>query len=74
MTFRFNTTCGVILCNARLVNMPNAVFTKMAVDTGATFTMIPKEHALAVGLPVQNPKKTIEIATANGKITVPFVT
>ena len=74
MTFRFNTTKGVILCTARLINTPNAIFTNMAVDTGASITMIPKEHTRAINLPLEKPVRTIAIATANGEIKVPIIT
>ena len=73
-TFKFNASAGVILCPARIASADQSTFVKMAVDTGASITMIPQEHALAVGLNPDQSKRTKEIATANGKILVPVIT
>lgn len=46
---------------------------KMALDTGATFTMIPPEIAMDIGYDPTISKKRIEISTASGLIIVPII-
>ncbi|MCX6340097.1 MAG: retropepsin-like aspartic protease [Candidatus Aureabacteria bacterium] len=47
---------------------------KMALDTGATYTMIPIEIARDIGYDPTLTKRRIEISTANGLIFVPLIT
>ena len=46
---------------------------KMALDTGATFTMIPPEIATDIGYDPVLSKKRIEISTASGSIITPML-
>ena len=46
---------------------------KMALDTGATFTMIPPEIARDIGHDPTLSKKRIEISTASGSVLVPIL-
>ncbi len=46
---------------------------KMAVDTGATFTMIPCEIARDIGYDPVLSKKRVEISTASGMIFTPVI-
>ena len=47
---------------------------KMALDTGATYTMIPLEIAQDIGYDPASIKKRSEISTASGLILVPLIT
>lgn len=47
---------------------------KMALDTGATYTMIPWETAEVLGLEPELSKERIEIITASGVEKAPLVT
>ena len=44
---------------------------KMALDTGASYTIIPLETAIAIGYNPALSKKHIEITTASGVVIVP---
>lgn len=46
---------------------------KMALDTGATFTMMPPEIARDIGHDPTLSKRRIEIATASGSVLVPIL-
>lgn len=46
---------------------------KMALDTGATYTMIPIEIACDIGYDPATTRKRIEISTANGLILAPLI-
>ena len=72
--FRLDPVSGILLCKARISNKPQFMFIKLAVDTGASITMIPSENALAIGIDPSISKRHIEIATANGTILTPIVT
>ncbi len=65
---------GIILCKAKLVNHTIGTVCKLAVDTGASFTMISLETALSIGIDPSRSSRHIEITTANGIILVPLVT
>jgi clan AA aspartic protease (TIGR02281 family) len=47
---------------------------KMALDTGATFTMIPPEIARDIGHDPILSKRRIEISTASGSVLAPLLT
>jgi clan AA aspartic protease (TIGR02281 family) len=71
--FRFDATRGIILCKAELANKKESIFIKLVVDTGASFTMISIENALAIGINPSSARRHIEITTANGVIFAPIV-
>ncbi len=71
--FRFDTAAGVIMCKAELVHGRRSLFIKLAVDTGASFTMISIESALAIGLNPSRAKRHIEITTAGGVVITPII-
>ena len=71
--FKLDTTYGIILCKAKLANKKQSIFIKLAVDTGASFTMISIETALAIGIDPSKSVRHIEITTANGIILAPIV-
>jgi len=71
--FRLDTTEGIILCKARLANKTQSIFIKLAVDTGASLTMISIESALAIGIDPSKSMRQIEITTASGIVFVPVI-
>ncbi len=66
---------GIISVYAQIIGPKAKRTTKMALDTGATFTMIPPEKIIITGhkIPV-SPEETIKIFTASGIEYVPLVT
>lgn len=72
--FRFNPNAGIILCKTKLQNKKQNIFLKLAVDTGASITMISIESALAIGIDPFKATRHIEITTTNGVILTPIIT
>lgn len=67
--FKLDTTSGIILCKAKLTNNnKKSIMSKLAVDTGATFTMVSVETALAIDIDPSKSTYHIEINTVNGTI------
>ena len=73
-SFSLDTTHGIILCRARLNCGKRSILIKLAVDTGASFTMVSLEAALAIGLDPSKAGRHIEISTANGIVFAPVIT
>lgn len=71
--FELDTTHGIILCKAKLINRRRSIFLKLAIDTGASFTMISVEATLAIGIDPSKSVHHIEITTANGIVFVPII-
>ncbi len=71
--FKFDITEGVILCKAKITNKRQSLFLKLAVDTGASFTMISIENALAIGNDPSKSIRHIEVTTANGIVFAPII-
>lgn len=71
--FKFAQTQTIILCKARLLHKKQSILVKLAVDTGATFTMISVENALAIGLDPSTATRHIEVTTANGVVFAPLI-
>lgn len=71
--FKLNSTQGIILCKAKLTNRRQSIFIKLAVDTGASFSMISIESALAIKIDPSKSTRRIEITTANGIILAPII-
>ena len=72
--FKFDANPGILLCRVRIANKTRSMFLKLAVDTGASLTMIPFESALAIGIDPSKSKRHIDITTANGVILTPIIT
>ena len=73
--FRFNTKAPVIILMVLLEGKGNSKQKiRMALDTGATYTMIPWETAEILGLEPELSKERIEIITASGVEKTPLVT
>ena len=65
--FRFNTKDPVIILTILLEGKGNSrQKIRMALDTGATYTMIPWKTAEILGLETELSKERIEIITASG--------
>ena len=72
--FAFNPAHPLILCHATLAGGEIDLSLRMAVDTGATRTMIPVEAAAVIGCDVEHAHRNMEIATASGIERLPIVT
>ncbi|MFA4888974.1 MAG: retropepsin-like aspartic protease [Candidatus Omnitrophota bacterium] len=64
---------GIILSKAKLTHNKLATVCKLAVDTGASFTMISIETALSIAIDPSRAQRHIEITTANGVIFAPLI-
>ena len=71
--FPLDTSNGIILCKSKITNGALGTVCKLAVDTGATITMIAIETALSVGIDPSRARRHTEITTANGVILVPVI-
>ena len=49
-SFDINTNLGIILCHGEITANKRSILLKMALDTGATYTIIPYEAAQLAGL------------------------
>ena len=73
--FRFNTQSPVIILTILLEGKGNSKQKiRVALDTGATYTMIPWKTAEVLGLEPELSKEKIEIITASGVEKAPLVT
>lgn len=73
--FRFNTKAPIIIITVLLEGKDKGKQKiRMALDTGATYTMIPWKIAENLGLEPELSKERIEIITASGVEKVPLVT
>lgn len=63
--FRFNPKQNIIICHGEVIGPKLGLSIKMALDTGATYTIIPIEVAVAIGCnPIQS-RRRIEITTGS---------
>lgn len=72
--FKFDRKQSIIICHAEIVGSGVELSLKMAVDTGATYTMIPIEAAVAIGCDYLRPHHKIEITTGSSIEYVPLIT
>lgn len=72
--FKFGAKQSIILCHAEIADSKTGISLKMALDTGATYTMIPIEAAIAIGRNPLRSRRRIEITTGSGIEYVPMVT
>ncbi len=73
-SFYFPKNKGLILCSAKISGHHRSAFLPLALDTGATNTIISLKTAQALGL-LKNQKKqvTMVIATSGGNKTCPVI-
>lgn len=64
---------GLLIVYARISGTKGSRLIRLAVDTGATATMIPPEAALAVGIPLGRAKNFRATLTASGREVIPVV-
>ena len=64
---------GIIFCIAKIIKGSNSVIIKMALDTGATYTMISHEAVAGIGIHPAIARRKIEVTTGNGIILAPVV-
>lgn len=63
----------LLQCSAILKTKHGHKILKLAVDTGANFTMVSTQAALAVGLNIAQSKEKEEVVTASGVIHAPVM-
>lgn len=73
MRLKFDRALPVIVLDAELEVEDLIGHIRMALDTGATYTMIPWQAAIALGLKPEIAEERIEILTASGTVRVPLV-
>lgn len=71
--FLFDPKQSLIICHGEIIGPKMELSVKMALDTGATYTMIPVEAALAAGRDPSRSRKKIEITTGSGIEYVPLI-
>lgn len=71
--FPFKPKESLIICHSEIIGPKMKLSIKMALDTGATYTMISVEAAIAVGCDPFQAKRRIEITTGSGVEYVPVV-
>jgi len=64
---------GVISLYVQITGPRTYRIIKMALDTGASYTIIPLETAIAIGYNPVLSRKRIEITTASGVVIVPVI-
>jgi len=74
MKINFDKEANVIILYAEIKGGDKTLTPKMALDTGATYVMIPWEIAEALGLQPELSKEKTEMITASGVEKVPIVT
>jgi len=72
--FKFEPKQSIIICHAEIVGQKVELSLKMALDTGATYTMIPVEAAVAIGCDPLRSRRKIEITTGSSTEYVPLIT
>lgn len=72
--FKFDSKQSIIICHAEIVGPKIELSLKMALDTGATYTMIPIEAAVAIGCDPLRSRRKIEITTGSSIEYVPITT
>ena len=72
-SLKLDTRHGIILVKVKLCRGEDSLFLKLAVDTGASITMIPIEAALSLGIEPSKSHRHFEITTASGTIHAPVI-
>lgn len=71
--FKLTSEKGLLLCRVQIWGKGEPLLLKLAIDTGATRTIIPPEAALSIGINPARSKKTTEITTGSGTVICPVV-
>ena len=72
--FKFNPKQSIIICHVEIIGPKKELSLKMALDTGATYTMVPVESALIIGCDTSQPPHKIEITTGSSVEYVSLIT
>ena len=73
MTFRFNPRGNLIIVPVRLYSRNNSEIADLALDTGATRTVISREIALYLGFDLYAMGEDVRIITGSGAVSVPLL-
>ncbi len=73
MRYSFDPECAIIVVEVKLEGEEVTQRVKMALDTGATYTMIPWKMAEVLGLRPEISDRKIDITTASGVEAAPLV-
>ena len=73
MRHKFDLSASVIVIEPELEGEDVSEIIKMALDTGATYTMVPWKVARVLGLKPELSERRIDIITASGVESVPLV-
>lgn len=74
MSFQFNAERGMIIVRAEVFGPDSSAVLRLALDTGATATMISQSRLLQIGCDPSASVKRLQITTASGVEFVPRVT
>lgn len=72
--FKSDSSKSIIICHAEISSRRKELSLKMALDTGATYTIISIEAAMAIGCDPAHAQSKTEITTGSGVEYVPIVT
>ena len=71
---RFNGRRGLVVVNARLFGPSGDVIARLAVDTGASSTLVNEELLILIGYDPAALPKTVRFTTGSGVETAPRIT
>ena len=70
---RFNPVRGLVVVNAVIIGPDTETDVELALDTGATTTLINRQSLELVGIDLDHPPETALITTASGRQRIPLV-
>ncbi len=73
MKYKFDPDAHIIVVEPELEGENVTEIIKMALDTGATYTMIPWKIARVLGLKPEISERRVDITTASGVESVPLI-
>jgi predicted aspartyl protease len=74
MKFKFNADYGLVYVRVKIFNDDREVILNLALDTGASGTIISAKKLREVGYNLDNPEDEVYITTGSGLIFVPKIT
>lgn len=74
MKFKFKADYGLVYVRVKVVNDDREVILNLALDTGASGTIISAKKLREVGYNLDNPEDEVYITTSSGLIFVPKIT
>ena len=74
MSFQFNAERGMIIVRAEVFGPDSSAVLRLALDTGATASMVSQSRLLQIGCDPSASAKRLQITTASGIEFVPRVT